>query len=92
LANPDSALRWIGKFVVFQSTPLGDAAREVEKTYGIRVEITDPVLVQQTVTATFTDRSAAQVMDVLCSVVNARCETAGDTVTMSRRLQRPFAR
>jgi transmembrane sensor len=85
LANPDSALRWIGKFVVFQSTPLGDAVREVERSYDIRVLITDAALAQQTVTATFTDRGAAQVMEVLCSVVSARCTTAGDTVTMARR-------
>ncbi len=85
IANPDSALRWIGKFAVFQSTPLRDAAREVEKAYGIRVEITDSVLAEQTVTATFTDQSAARVVAVLCSVVNARCTTVGDTVLVARR-------
>lgn len=78
-------LRWIGKFLVFQATPLRDVAREVEQTYGMRVAVTDSVLAQLTVTATFTDRSARQVMDVVCSVVNAQCVMAGDTVTMSRR-------
>jgi transmembrane sensor len=85
VANPDSTLRWIGKFVVFQSTPLRDAAREVGRTYGIELAITDSVLAAQTVTATFTDQSAARVVGVLCSVVNARCTTVGDTVIMSRR-------
>jgi transmembrane sensor len=85
IANADSVLRWIGKFVVFQSTALRDAAREVEKTYGIHVRITDSVLAAQTVTATFTDRGPARVVEVLCSVVNARCTTVGDTVTVSRR-------
>jgi transmembrane sensor len=85
VANPDSALRWIGKFVVFQSTPLRDAAREVERIYAIDVTITDSVLAAQTVTATFTDQSAARVVGVLCSVVNARCATEGDTVIVSRR-------
>jgi ferric-dicitrate binding protein FerR (iron transport regulator) len=85
--NAQGALRWIGKFLVFQSTPLHDVARELERTYGVRVAITDSVLAHQTVTATFTDRSAEQVMDVVCSVVNARCAVggAGDSITMSRR-------
>jgi transmembrane sensor len=85
VTNPDSVLRWIGKFVVFQSTALRDAAREVERTYGIHVAITDSLLGAQTVTATFTDQSPARVMEVLCSVVNARCKTMGrgDTVTVS---------
>lgn len=85
VANPDSALRWIGKFAVFQATPLRDAAREVENAYGIHVAITDSVLAEQTVTATFTDQSAARVVAVLCSVLNARCTTVGDTVLVARR-------
>jgi transmembrane sensor len=83
--DAEATLQWIGKFLVFQSTPLHEVARELERAYGIRMAITDSVLARQTVTATFTDRSAEQVVDIVCSVINAHCTVAGDSVTMARR-------
>jgi len=81
--DADGALEWVGKFLVFQSTPLRDAIREVEREYGVRVDIADPELAERTVTATFTNQSLAEVLDVLCSVVGARCTTDRDRITVS---------
>ena len=77
--------QWVGKFLVFQSTPVRDAAREVERMYGVRVIVADSILGRRTVTATFTDQAATQVLDVICSVVNAQCESKPGEVVMSRR-------
>jgi len=77
--------QWVGKFLVFQSTPVRDAAREVERMYGVRVVVADSVISKRTVTATFTDQTATQVLDVICSVVNAQCETKPGETVMSRR-------
>jgi ferric-dicitrate binding protein FerR (iron transport regulator) len=77
--------QWVGKFLVFQSTSVRDAAREVERMYGLHVVVADSVLSRRTVTATFTDQTAAQVLDVVCSVVNAQCESKPGEVVMSRR-------
>ena len=85
VANADRMEQWVGKFLVFQSTPVRDAAREIEKMYGVRVTTGDSVLARRTVTATFTDQTAAQVLDVICSVVNAKCETRPGEVVMTRR-------
>jgi transmembrane sensor len=85
VADAGKMEQWVGKFLVFQSTPLRDAAREIERVYGTRVTVTDSVLARQTVQAAFTDRPLAQVVDEVCSLVNARCETRSNEVVISRR-------
>ena len=85
VANADRMEQWVGKFLVFQSTLVRDAAREVERMYGVRVVIADSIIGRRTVTATFTDQAATQVLDVICSVVNAQCESKLGEVVMSRR-------
>ena len=85
VANADRMEQWVGKFLVFQSTPVRDAAREVERMYGVRVVVADSIMSKRTVTATFTDQTATQVLDVICSVVNAQCESKPGETVMSRR-------
>jgi transmembrane sensor len=85
VASADSALRWIGRFLVFQATPLADAAREIERAYGVHVSITDSMLGRETVKVTFIDESALEIGEMLCSMVNAQCAWTGDTLTMRRR-------
>jgi transmembrane sensor len=77
--------RWVGKFLVFQSTPLTDAAHEIERMYGLRVLVADSVVGRLTVTATFTDQTAPQVLDAICSIVGAQCVTRPGEVVVSRR-------
>jgi ferric-dicitrate binding protein FerR (iron transport regulator) len=64
---------WAGTFLAFQATPLGEAAREIERVYGTPVTITDTTLARETITATFTDRPVQEVLNV-CAVLSARCE------------------
>jgi transmembrane sensor len=85
VAARDTAVRWIGNFLAFQATPLREAIREVERLHGVHVDIRDSMLAQQTVTATFTDQNAQQVMTVLCSILNARCDNGPNEIIMSRR-------
>jgi transmembrane sensor len=85
VADAGKMEQWVGKFLVFQSTPLRDAAREIERVYGTRVSVTDSVLARQTVQATFVDKPLAQLVDEVCSLVNARCELRSSEVVMSRR-------
>ena len=65
--------KWVGTFLAFQATPLGEAAREIERVYGTPVTITDTTLARETITATFTDRPVQEVVNVVCSVLSARC-------------------
>jgi transmembrane sensor len=78
-------LRWTGKFLAFQDTPLREAAREIAATYGVPVTIADATLARQTVTAVFTGQSLAAVVDVICTVVHASCQVHPDRVVISPR-------
>jgi len=85
VADASQIEQWVGKFLVFRSTPLRDAAREIERAYGTRVTVTDSVLARQTVTITLTDETLSRLVDDVCQIVNARCETRLNEVVMSRR-------
>ncbi|HEX5435858.1 MAG TPA: FecR domain-containing protein [Gemmatimonadaceae bacterium] len=88
LVHADSLVTWVGKFLVFQSTPLRQVAAELERMYDIHVAITDAELASQTITATFTDQSATQVLAVVCQIVGARCDAQGGVVTLSPKRAR----
>ena len=79
-----SAARWVGTFLAFQATPLGDAAREIERVYRTRVSITDTLLARETITASFTDRPVEEVVNVVCSVLNAHCDVRDGKVRIDR--------
>ncbi len=66
-------LDWMGSFLVFESTPLRDAAREIEQRYGMRIILPDSALAEQTVTVWFSDQSAEEVLTVICRIVDAHC-------------------
>lgn len=85
ITDVNDVLRWTGRFLAFQDTPLRDAAREIESTYDVRIEITDNALAARTITAVFTGQSLEAVLDVTCSIVNAHCAVRDDEVTMSLR-------
>lgn len=72
-------LDWTGAFLAFESTPLRQAAREIEHRYNVRVEIPDSALAERTVTAWFTDESLDGVMAVVCRIADAHC-AVGDSV------------
>ena len=75
---------WVGTFLAFQATPLGEAAREIERVYGTPVTIVDTTLARETITATFTDRPVQEVVNVVCAVLSARCEVKDARVRIDR--------
>lgn len=76
---------WKGNFLAFQDTPLEEVAREIERQFGIRIEIRDARLVKRTLTGWFTDWSQAEIMEAVCGVANARCETSATRIVMWAR-------
>ena len=75
---------WVGTFLAFQATPLADAAREIERVYRTPVTIGDSALARETITATFTDRPVEEVVNVVCSVLSARCGIRDGRVRIDR--------
>jgi transmembrane sensor len=85
VANAGHLEEWVGKFFIFQSTPLRDAARKIEQMYNVHVIVADSATAARTVTATFTDQRLAQVLDVVCRLAGTGYVSRGDTVIVSRR-------
>lgn len=83
-----SAVNWLGDFLAFQETPLGDAAREIEQLYGTRIEITDSTLAAQTITTWFADQPIEQVMTIFCMVAEARCIERDGRITVGPERRR----
>jgi hypothetical protein len=48
------------------------------------VAITDSALARETITATFTDRPVREVVNVVCSVLNAHCAVEDNHVRIDR--------
>lgn len=77
----DVLLDWLGHFIVFQATPLGDVAQEIEQRFGTRVQVTDPDLARETVTGWSNSQDALDILSRVCLAVNARCELS-DTLAV----------
>jgi transmembrane sensor len=84
VAAPAAVATWVGIFLAFQATPLRAAVLEIERVYGTPVTVGDSTLAEQTITATFTDRPVQEVVNVVCSVLNARCEVRDGRVRIDR--------
>jgi len=67
-------IRWLGRFLVFQATPLPEAARELHRVYGVRVVIVDSALARQAITGWYADKSFEEVLGIICTVLAARCK------------------
>jgi transmembrane sensor len=75
-------LSWVGDFLVFESTPLHQVAREIEDRYGVAVEIPDSALAQRTITAWFGDQDVEYVLNIICRIAAAHCSILGDTASI----------
>lgn len=73
---------WLGRFIVFQRTPLRDAAHELEDEYGVRIEVTDSVLGDQTITGWYVDRTFEEVLMIVCGVLQAECSLEDGVATI----------
>ena len=78
--QPEEVARWTGRTLVFQRTPLGEAADDIEAMYGVQVRVA-PALRDRTLTALFTDEPLDGLVPTLCRAVTASC-TVSDTLVI----------
>lgn len=76
-------LGWMGGFMAFESTPLLEVGQELERRFGLKLEIEDAELSRQTVTVWFADDPLDRVVGVLCQLVEASCVVEDSTVRRS---------
>ncbi len=80
-----SYVAWTQGRLVFEDTPLRDAAREVERVFDVRVTVADSALGTELITAAFGDESVDEVLDVVTRTISARYERTGRAVVIRRR-------
>lgn len=71
--DPLDELAWMGRAMVFQSTPLDRVVAEIERRYEIEIDILAPEVSNRTLTTAFDGESAEEVMDIVCRVVQVEC-------------------
>lgn len=62
---PQAATSWISGKIVWNQEPLPDAMRELERRYGISIDLNDPKLLTETVTARFQSESVQEIFQLL---------------------------
>lgn len=85
--DPNDLLDWMGRTLMFRSTRLGEVVAEIEREYGVEVDLVDPRLLDFAVTATFTDQELESVVSVICGIIGAECSVDADSVRIEQRIQ-----
>lgn len=80
---PDLFLDWMGNFVAFESTPLPQVARELERLLGTPIRIVDPALAERTVTGAYIEEDLGFVLESVCRAAGVNCVVTADTVLMT---------
>lgn len=81
----DAMLDWMGSTLVFENTPLDQAAREIEARFGAVVELQSDDIARQTITGGFKDSTFDEVVSTICRVVDAQCSIDGTRAVISMR-------
>lgn len=76
-------LEWPQGLLVFRSTPLEQVARELEREFGVPIEISDSGVARRKVTAWFTDEGLDEVLTAICRATNTQCALQGGRVLVA---------
>jgi ferric-dicitrate binding protein FerR (iron transport regulator) len=82
--NPGDRLRWVGRFLAFQNTPLDQVIADIGRLYPVRIELGDPALAVETVTAWFVDRPLDEVIQSVCLALSVSCVHQAATVVIGK--------
>jgi ferric-dicitrate binding protein FerR (iron transport regulator) len=83
--NVERLLGWTRGQLVFEDTPLGDAARDLERWYDVQVRFEDPALRSLRWSAEIKiGESLRNVLELLETTHGVRAEQSGNTVTIRR--------
>ncbi|MFW6078003.1 MAG: FecR family protein [Gemmatimonadota bacterium] len=83
--DPEGRLDWMGRWLIFQSMPLGSVARELEMIYDVDVVIADAELEDRALSASFAEQELEQVLVVVCRALDVECVRDGRTVVITPR-------
>jgi transmembrane sensor len=75
-------MAWTRGQLAYRDAPLSEVQADLRRWYGIELRVTDSVLAQRTITATFRGDSAAQVVQLIALALGADAVQRGDTVLL----------
>jgi transmembrane sensor len=82
--DPDRWTEWTRGGIVLEGMTLGDAALELGRRFGVRVDIRGHDLAQRRVSARFHEEPLPRVLDALAVALGARWTRDGDRVVIAR--------
>ncbi|MBA4073008.1 MAG: hypothetical protein C0497_14410 [Gemmatimonas sp.] len=78
----DNDVAWTMGRLVFRETPLARVRTDLRRWFGVELVVTDSALASRHLTASFTNDSQRQVLDVIALALGATYDVRGDTVTL----------
>jgi len=78
----DEDMAWTRGQLAYRDAPLAEVQADLRRWYGIELQVTDAVLAQRTLTASFRGDSAAQVIQVIALALGADVVQRGDTILL----------
>lgn len=78
----DDDVAWTMGQLVFRETPLARVRTDLRRWFGVELVVTDSALAGRHITASFTNDSRRQVLDVIALALGAAYDVHGDTVTL----------
>jgi ferric-dicitrate binding protein FerR (iron transport regulator) len=74
---------WRYRSFSFNDTPLGDVARQMQRVFGVTVQLADPSLAGRTLTGTIRAGSSNELAEALAELLNLRLNQRGQTLVFS---------
>jgi transmembrane sensor len=79
----DEDVAWTTGRLVFNDAPLSQVISEMQRWYGVTIQVTDSALLRRTVHTSFADESPDKALEILGLTLGARIERHGDTATVT---------
>jgi transmembrane sensor len=84
VADVKSELAWVGRFLVFEATPLTEVAAEVTRVFRVRMQLLPDAPRDLLITGWFSDQTAAETVSAICLAAGVTCAWQDSTVTVGR--------
>lgn len=86
LSQPDEQNRQVRNFL-FQSTPLNEVAEQLNDVYGIKVHVTQPAILNRTVSGTFQAETAEDLLEAISEMMKLELEETSDGYRLRQPIQ-----
>jgi transmembrane sensor len=83
---------WLSGRLQFRDAPLSQVAAEIERWYGVRLQLADSAMLAQHVTTSLDGEGVDQALRILGLTIGARIEHVGDSAIVTSTRGRPTSR